>query len=270
MIGRFGRAGPAESGSPQPGESLGPASDSKHDAPRSLQTVKVMPDIKLYMAPGTCARVPTITLEEVGERFDSVLIRFLKGEHKSPDYLALNPKGKVPTLVIDGETLTENVAIALYLAERYPDAKLLPAVESSLERCRLVADLSYCAATLHPIVTRIRVPQFFASEDAARDVWQKGCDAMQEHFALIDKRLASRPWWYGSRWSIMDAYLYWVYWRVTGAEFDASAYPNFVGHADRMEKRPAVQRAVQREADAQAQLEKEGLAWTPPPLPKPD
>lgn len=228
-----------------------------------------MSDIKLYMAPGTCARVPTIALEEAGVDFESVVIRFLKGEHKSPDYLALNPKGKVPTLVVDGEAITENVAIALFLAEHYPQAKLLPEASSALERCRIVADLSYCAATLHPIVTRIRVPQFFAGEDIAGDVWQKGCEAMKEHFALIDRRLGTGPWWYGDAWSIMDAYIYWVYWRVTGADFDASAYPSFVDHARRMEARPAVRRAVQREADAQAILESEGLVWTPPPFKKP-
>ena len=68
-----------------------------------------MAETKLYMAPGTCARVPSIALEEAGEAFDSVLIRFMKGEHKAPTYKSLNPKGKVPTLVIDGKELTENV-----------------------------------------------------------------------------------------------------------------------------------------------------------------
>lgn len=228
-----------------------------------------MSDIKLYMAPGTCARVPTIALEEAGVDFESVVIRFLKGEHKSPDYLALNPKGKVPTLVVDGEAITENVAIALFIAERYPEAKLLPEASSSLERCRIVADLSYCAATLHPIVTRIRMSHFFAGETAAGDVWSKGCEAMEDHFALIDGRLDEGPWWYGNQWSIMDAYIYWVYWRVTGAEFGPSSYPNFVDHARRMEERPAVKRATEREAKAQAILENEGLAFTPPPIKKP-
>ncbi|MBU2676911.1 MAG: glutathione S-transferase family protein [Gammaproteobacteria bacterium] len=220
---------------------------------------------QLYMAPGTCARVPSICLEEAGLDFDSVLIRFMKGEHKSPDFKKLNPKGKVPTLVIDGEALTENVAIITYLNERFPDANLMPDASDSLARARQTADLCFCSATLHPIVTRIRLPQFFASKDAAQSVWEKGCKAMTEFFALIENRLADRPWWYGAEWSAVDAYLYWVFWRVEGADFDVSLYPRFKDHSNRMEERPAVQRALAREKAAEAQLEAEGLNFKPPP-----
>ena len=77
-----------------------------------------MSNIQLYMAPGTCARVPCIALEEAGVEFESVLIRFVRGEHKSPEFKKLNPKGKVPTLVIHGKPLTENLAIITYLNQR--------------------------------------------------------------------------------------------------------------------------------------------------------
>jgi glutathione S-transferase len=217
------------------------------------------------MAPGTCARVPSICLEEAGQDFETVLIRFLRGEHKSPDYKKLNPKGKVPTLVIDGEVLTENVAIATYLSDRFPDAQLLPETSDSLIRARQLADLSFCSATLHPIVTRIRMPQFFASEDAAQSVWEKGCGALTEFFEYIENRLTGQPWWYGNQWSAMDAYLYWVFWRVEGADFDVTPFPHFKDHCRRMEERPAVQRAWQRENAATAQLEAEGLNFKPPP-----
>jgi glutathione S-transferase len=225
--------------------------------------------IQLYMAPGTCARVPMIALEEAGESFETVVIRFLRGEHKSPAYRKLNPKGKVPTLVIDGAVLTENVAILTYLAARYPSASLLPHAESLLDRTTQLADLSYCASTLHPIVTRIRLPQFFAGSDAAFDVWQNACEAMKEPFAMIEARLGSRPWWYGDRWSVLDGYIYWIYWRVAGAGFDVAPYPKYGDHAARMEQRPAVRRALDRETVAQATLEKEGAAFVPPPPPKP-
>lgn len=226
-------------------------------------------NIQLYTAPGTCARVPCIALEEIGEEFDTVVIRFVKGEHKSPDYKKLNPKGKVPTLIIDGEPLTENVAILKFLDQRYPHARLLPRPKNELDMARQLADLCFCSATLHPIVTRIRMPQLFAAEDAVRSVWEKSCQAMNEFFSLIDERLDGQPWWYGDGWSVMDAYLYWIYWRSAGADYDVQPYPNFADHAMRMEARPAVQRALAREADATAQLEAEGLAFNPPSVTSP-
>ena len=224
-----------------------------------------MSSIQLYMAPGTCARVPSICLEEAGQDFESIVIRFMKSEHKSPDFKQLNPKGKVPTLVIDGEALTENVAIITYLNDCFPEAKLLPEASDSLSRARQIADLSFCSATLHPIVTRIRMPQFFASEDSAQSVWEKGCTAMEEFFGLIESRLTDQPWWYGDQWTAMDAYLYWVFWRVEGADFDVTPYPRFKDHSRRVEERPAVQRTLAREKAAEAQLEAEGLNFKPPP-----
>lgn len=225
-----------------------------------------MSNIRLYMAPGTCGRVSCIALEEAGAEFETVLIRFMRGEHKSPEFKKLNPNGKVPTLVVDGEPLTENVAILMYLNERYPDASLLPRPASELSRVRQLADLSFCAATLHPIVTRIRMPNFFAAEDAARSVWEKGCESMNEYFYLINQRLSDQKWWYGDQWSIMDAYLYWVYWRCEGADYDVTAYEHYQAHSKHMEKRPSTQRALEREAAARAQLEAEGLEFKPPSM----
>ncbi|MFK7828717.1 MAG: glutathione S-transferase family protein [Congregibacter sp.] len=223
--------------------------------------------IALYAAPGTCARVTCIALEEIGLPFDYCPVVFMKGEHKSPEYKRLNPKGKVPCLVIDGEALTENVAILSHLNQRFPEARLLPATTSDLENARQLADLCFCASTLHPIVTRIRMPHFFASPDAARSVFDAGCAAMREFFQLIEDHLASQAWWYGNSWSVMDAYLYWVFWRVDGAGFPTQDYPYFCVHAKRMEQRAAVQRAIAREHTLQAELEAKGLAFKPPPLP---
>ena len=225
-----------------------------------------MTAITLYMAPGTCARVPAIALEEAGVDFETQLIRFMKGQHKSPDYKKINPKGKIPALVIEGEALTENVAIITYLNQHFPDARLMPKTEDAMEKARQLADLCFCSATLHPIVTRIRMPHFFASEEAAKSVWEKGCDSMHEYFSMIDERLGKQPWWYGESWSAMDAYLFWIYWRVEGAEYPVNNFPNFSAHKSRMEQRPAVQRALAREADAMAQLEAEGLVFTPKPV----
>tara|TARA_R110000772_G_scaffold134567_13_gene243192 strand:+ start:276 stop:956 length:681 start_codon:yes stop_codon:yes gene_type:complete len=223
-----------------------------------------MTDIKLYMAPGTCARVPSILLEEVGVDFETQVVRFMKGEHKAPAYKKLNPKGKVPTLIIDGEILTENVAIITYLNDLFPDAELMPHNSRPLEQAQQLADLCFCSSTLHPIVTRIRMPHFFAAKEAARSVWELGCKAMDEYFELISRRLTEGPWWYGEQWSAMDAYLFWVFSRVEGAEYPVDSFVGYKDHHVRMLERPAVQKALAREAEAQAELEAEGLAFIPP------
>jgi len=110
---------------------------------------------------------------------------------------------------------------------------------------------------------------YFAGPDCAWDVWQFGCQAMAANFELVERRLSGHQWWYGDKWSAMDAYLYWVFWRVSGAEFDIEPYPNFTRHREQMEQRPAVRRALAREEQAQKILEAEGLAFVPPPKPKP-
>ena len=220
----------------------------------------------LYMAPYTCARVAMIALEEAGVAFDTELVRFMRGEHKSPQFKQLNPKGKVPALAIDGTVLTENVAILWYLHERQPQARLLPYAGTPAGRAHLLADLCFCSATLHPLVTRIRMPMLFAGNDNAALVKATAEAAMDEYFALVEARLVDRPWWFGETWSAMDGYLHWVFWRVEGAGYDVSRYPRFEAHARANEQRPAVQRALAREATAQAQLVNEGVAFVPPKI----
>ena len=218
----------------------------------------------LYMAPYTCARVTMIALEEAGIPFETSLVRFMRGEHKSPGFRRLNPKGKVPALAIDDTVLTENVAILNYLDARNPRAALLPVAATPAQQAAILADLCFCSSTLHPLVTRIRMPMFFAGPDNAATVKQIAEQALDEYFVLVEERLAHGPWWFGDAWSAMDGYLYWVFWRVEGAGYNVSRYPRFTAHARANEQRAAVQRALAREEAAQAQLVAEGAAFIPP------
>jgi glutathione S-transferase len=221
-----------------------------------------MTELTLYFAPDTCARVPLIALEEIGCPYALEVIAFMKGQHRSAQYLALNPSGKVPTLIIDGKPLTENVAILCWLAERFPEAKLLPVV-SGLERSRQLSDLAYCASGLHPIVTRLRIPHFFCDLPEGREsVFSLAETAMKLHFGVINERLSKSTWWYGEVWSIVDAYINWVWFRVTGTAFDASGFPHFARHDADMKKRPAVIRALERNLAVAASLAEQGLAVT--------
>jgi glutathione S-transferase len=222
-----------------------------------------MTELTLHFAPDSCARVPLIALEEIGQPYALETVAFMKGQHRSAEYLRLNPKGKVPTLVVDNEPLTENVAILTFLSERFPEAKLLPPARGSFADAQCLADLAYCASGLHPIVTRLRIPQFFCdTPEGQKRVFEMAEIAMRPNFALIDRRLAENRWWFGDSWSILDAYINWIWFRVTGTRFDVSEYAHFARHDGQMQQRLAVQRALSISKGVADSLAAQGLAVT--------
>src|SRR5271167_3263311 len=105
--------------------------------------------LTLYFTPGSSSMAAHIALHEVGAPFESRHLSLAKKENRAPAYLAINPEGKVPTLVIDGRPLTEVAGILLYLAKRFPDAKLLAADDVEAE-AQAVSWMSFIAAFLHP------------------------------------------------------------------------------------------------------------------------
>lgn len=215
----------------------------------------------IYFAPDTCARVSMIALEEAGLPYEARLVSFVRGDHRSPEFLALNPGGKVPVLLIDGEPLTENVAIISWVHATCPEAGLLPEPTGSLESFRQLSDLVWCASGLHPLVTRMRIPQIFCTGDDARDgVRARAKAAMSEQLARIDRKLGEAPWWYGDRWSILDAYLNWIWFRVTACGIDAADFPALTDHDARVTSRPSVRRVLDRHAEAGRSLAAAGLA----------
>ena len=224
-----------------------------------------MPDLKLFVAPNTCARVATIALEEIGVPFETSLIRTAANQQNSPEFLKLNPKGKVPTLLIDDAPLTENVAILTWLTSEFPDAGLMPPTSDKLEQLKQTADLAFFAGTVHPVVTRIAMPmKMIADAQLSFEIVRPtGTKDMNKIMDMIDARLTHGPWWYGADWSLVDAYLYWVWGRITGVGFDGSNFPNIERHFALNNDRPAVQRAMVRE-DANIEiLKSENLFMAP-------
>jgi len=224
-----------------------------------------MPDLKLFVAPNTCARVPTIALEEIGVRFETELVRMAINQQNSPEFLKINPKGKVPTLLIDGEPLTENVAILTWLNATFPDAHLMPETSDPLDTVRQTADLAFFAGTVHPTITRIAMPVKFIDDKALSFelVRSKGTEAMMPIMSMINQRLENGHWWYGDIWSAVDGYLYWAWDRITGVGFPGDAFPNIQRHHELSNERPAVRRAMAREAENTEILEAEGLFVAP-------
>lgn len=223
-----------------------------------------MTRLTLFVAPYACSRVPTAALEEVGVPFENVVVGIDADEHKSPEFQKLNPKGKVPCLLVNDEPLTENVAILSWLHRRFPDAGLLPATDCELTKMRQIADLAYCAGGLHPIVTRIRMSHRFVEDPSlAPQVRKKGIDAMRPNADMINDRLADSNWWYVDNWSVIDAYLHWIWFRMTGAGFPAGDYPHWQAHYERTSNYPSVQKMLAREVQWQAELESRGAAHPP-------
>jgi glutathione S-transferase len=200
--------------------------------------------LTLYSYPGACALVSHIALHMTGAEFVVEYLDLLNGEQRTPEYLAINPRGKVPALVTDQGTLTENLAIILYLDRLYPAAKLLPDPDSP-KRPTAPSDLSWFASGVHPHMTRLGFPARFS--DGCHDSVREKASAMLAHeFSLIDARLASRTWWWDEP-SAADAYIFWLWARTGDFPLDRSPFRNYAEHAKRMLDLPATQSALARE-----------------------
>jgi glutathione S-transferase len=221
--------------------------------------------MKLWFAPNTCARVALTALEEIGEPFETGLIAFMAGEHRRPEFLKLNPSGKVPALETPQGVLMQNGAILGFLAETYPEARLLPQPAEPFARAAIRAELFRCSADLHPIVTRFVIPQMMTTEAPdAPGIREAARDMLGFQLAPVAARLATNEWYLGSDWSVLDAYIAWVWFRVTGSGFDAGQFPAIRDHFTRAMARPSAEAAAAREAAAERELDARGLLFRPP------
>ena len=220
--------------------------------------------LELYFSPGSCPRVSMIALEEIGVPFESHVVAFMAGDHRKPEFLARNPSGKVPVLLVDGQPIVQTVAILGFLDESFPDAALFPRRDSALARAGFLGDLVSFTADLHPIVTRIAFPQIMIDHaEGAAALRTKALEMMAFQLNRFEARLQDQPWLAGQQWSVLDAYLHWVWFRITGAGFNAAPFPNISAHYARTLERPAVKRALARESEAVRDLESRGLMPRP-------
>src|SRR6266849_1032431 len=142
--------------------------------------------LTLYLSPGSSSMAPHIALHEIGVEFESRWISFAKREQYAPEYLALNPEGKVPTLRIDGRPLTEVAAILYYLAKRFPAADLFPADDLEAQ-AHAISWMSFIASTMHPAH---RIGGVQAEREAGmRYVFEGSVERWKEVFEIAEKRL---------------------------------------------------------------------------------
>ena len=187
--------------------------------------------LTLYFTPGASSMAPHIALHEVGAAFESHHISLAKNEHRSPAYLAINPEGKVPTLLIDGRLLSEVAGILFYLAKRYPDANLVPTGDIEAE-AQVISWMSFIAATVHPARALAQI---------------RGLDHAMAIYKLAEQRLGNREWALGC-YSIADIHLFRLFWRFTNSlKPPPGNFPNLEAHYSRMMARPAVRRTIEIE-----------------------
>ena len=185
--------------------------------------------LTLYFAPGASSMAPHIALHEVGVPFEGKPVSLGRKETHTPEFLAINPEGKVPTMQIDGRVLTEVAGILFYLARRFPAAGLLPEGDAEAEG-QIVSWMSFIASSIHP----------------AR---RQGLEHARAIYALADKRLGNSEWAVGGRHSIADIHLFRLYWRFRGSLNPAPGdFPNIEAHYARMMARPAVKKTIEAES----------------------
>src|SRR5271165_2093225 len=202
--------------------------------------------MKLYYAPGACSLGIHVLLEEIGKPYDTKPVNLREGEQFKPDFTAINPKSKVPTLERDdGSILTEFPAIAYWLASTNPGAKLLPGDADG--QARAIEAMDYAVATLHmQAFGRIFRPSNYTPNAADEEaVKTRGKEMLDKGLALMNKRLEGKEYVAGD-FSIGDAALFYVeFW--TAGRMKWSLPPNCDAHYKRMLARPAVAAAMKQE-----------------------
>ncbi|HLI81471.1 MAG TPA: glutathione S-transferase family protein [Candidatus Binataceae bacterium] len=181
--------------------------------------------LTLYFCPGSSSMAPHVALHEIGAPFEGKAISLSKKENREPAFLAINPEGKVPTLLVDGRAMTEVAAILFYLAKRFPDANLLPQGDIEAE-AQVISWMSFVAATIHPARRQ--------GLEYARTVWE-----------LAEARLGNREWTVGGRYSIADIHLFRLFWRFRDSlKPGPGEFPHLNAHYDRMMARAAVKKTI--------------------------
>lgn len=208
-----------------------------------------MPKLTLYYCPGTCSRVTMTALAKLGLNYESEFIDLSKGEQKSAAYLAINPDGKVPALLADGQVLTQNAAILSYLHRL--QGGLLPPTQTLMEDMQQLSDLFWVASTVHPMVRQVRAPMRFTTGDT-KPVKADGQKKIAELLPMLQDKF--NPWWY-DECSIIDVYLHWCLSTAASAGVTFDDYSNIMAHIEKTQALPEYQEALRREA----------LSNTPPP-----
>jgi len=207
--------------------------------------------LKLYYAPGACSFVPHTLLEATGEPYEPLMVKIHKGEHYEPPYKSVNPRSQVPTLVDEGEVITQIVAIVNYLAERFPRMGFLPA--EPLAKARVLETLAWMNNTVHPTFTHIFMPQKFADNPAVHgDLKRYNTQLYRGMLGELQALAAAAQargwaWLGGERFGPLDAYALTLLRWGSIAGIDPASFPVLWAAVQRTAALPHVARVIERE-----------------------
>lgn len=205
------------------------------------------PEMILYYAPHTCALASHIALEQAGAEYQTTRIDFSKKEQQSPEYLRVNPNGRVPALVTSRGVLTETPAILTFIAQSFPAAGLAP-LGDPFALARVQAFNSYLCSVLHVAHAHGRRGYRWADDPAAIEAMKKKVpESVGNCFALVENEMFTGPWVMGSTYSICDIYLFTVAQWMESDGVDAGRFPKVADHRHRMSEDPAVARVIEEE-----------------------
>ena len=201
----------------------------------------------LFYAPHTCSLASHIALEDAGADYTTVRISFANDEQRKPEYLAINPKARVPALVTGRGTLTETPAMLAFIAQSFPLKRLAP-LDDPYQFARVQAFNSYLCATLHVAHSHRMRGYRWADEASAIEAMQRKVpQSVASCYELIEATMLEEPWVMGEVYTICDPYLFTLAQWLEQDGVDPRRFPKVIDHRRRMSERPEVQRAIAEE-----------------------
>ena len=202
--------------------------------------------LTFYYAPGTCALATHLALEYAGAPYEAVRLDFKSQQQRSPEYLKVNPKGRVPALATDRGVLTETPALLQYVAQSFPQAGLAP-LDDAFLLAKMNEFNSYLCATVHVAhAHKGRGYRWVEADDqhAIEAMKKKVPQTMAECFTLIEEQMFKGPWVLGERFSTSDLYLYTLSRWLEGDSVDVKRFPKVADHMQRMDAQPQVRKVL--------------------------
>lgn len=210
--------------------------------------------LTFYYSPGSCALATHIALIDAGAEYKAVRLNFAKEEQRQADYLAINPKARVPSLVTKHGVITETPALLAFVAQSYPKARLAP-LDDPFAFARVQEFNCYLCATAH--VAHAHKSRGYrwvdpADTGAIAAIQRKVPETMTQIFDLIETRMLQGPFVMGEAYTICDPYLFTLSGWLKGDSVDIDRFPKVHAHRDRMSERASVKRAIAEESEAMA------------------